>query len=72
MWDLHAVVINGIPLEEAQIISQEFIKNKNRKFYRITKNNSIRFRNISKQKFSKFRTKKLNENISLIFGLLKK
>jgi hypothetical protein len=72
MWDLHAVIINGIPLEEAQIISQEFIKNKNRKFYRITKNNSIRFRNISKQKFSKFRTKKLNENISLIFGLLKK
>lgn len=71
MWDLHAVIINNIPLEEAKIISQEIIKNKNRKFYRITKSGSIRFRNISKQKFKEFRTKKINDNISLIFGLLK-
>jgi penicillin V acylase-like amidase (Ntn superfamily) len=71
MWELHAVIINkNIPFNKAQKIAKEIINNKNRSFYRETKQ-SYRFRNISKQKFKKFRSHKVNDNISLIFGLLK-
>jgi hypothetical protein len=42
-----------IPLEEAIKISQDIIKNPNRKFMR-EETNTYRFRNISKQKFNKF------------------
>jgi len=69
-YELHAVIISkNIPLEEAKKISQEIIKNKNRTFYRETEN-SYRFRNIPKTKFNKksYRSKKINENITLIFG----
>lgn len=71
MWELHAVIINKkVPFNEAQKIAKEIINNKNRSFYRITKN-SYRFRNISKQKFKQFRSHKVNDNINLVFGLLK-
>ena len=71
MWAIHAVVINKvIPLEEAIKISQEIIKNHNRKFMR-EETNTYRFRNISKQKFNKFKTKVINENINIVFGRLK-
>ncbi len=71
VWDLHAVIISrDIPEKDARKISQEFINNKNRNFMRLT-DSSYRYRNISKQKFSKFRTKKLNDYISLIYGQLK-
>lgn len=71
MWVIHAVVINKvIPLEEARKISQEIIKNPNRKFMR-EETNTYRFRNISKQKFNKFKTKVINENINIVFGKLK-
>ena len=33
--------------------------------------NTYRFRNISKQKFNKFKTKVINENINIVFGRLK-
>ena len=83
MWAIHAVVINKVipvlkdwlvpselPLEEAIKISQEIIKNHNRKFMR-EETNTYRFRNISKQKFNKFKTKVINENINIVFGRLK-
>lgn len=70
-WALHAVLIKDMPLEEAQKIAQHIINNKNKTFYRITKS-SIRYRNLPKQKFKKgsFRTKRINKNISLVFGEL--
>lgn len=73
VYELHAVIFKKpFDLEEAKKIAQDIIKNKNRQFYRETKT-SYRFRNISKQKFIKksFRTKKVNDNISIIFGKLK-
>jgi len=73
MYALHAVLIDKtIPLEEATKISQEIINNKNRKYYRET-TNQYRFRNISKQKFIKksFRSKRINDQIVLVFGNLK-
>jgi len=70
-WDLHAVIINDtIPLKEAKEISQSFIKNPKRNFYRI-EYGKYRFRNLSKQKFSDFRTKIINDNIQTVWGKLK-
>ena len=71
-FELHAVIINkNIPFEEARKIASEIINNPNRKFYRET-GSSYRFRNIPKQKFNKktFRSKKINENVTLVFGEL--
>jgi hypothetical protein len=68
---LHAVVVKKpTDLKDAQSIADKFIKNVNRHFVRDTKS-SFRFRNIPKQKFNKFKTKKINDKISLIFGELK-
>lgn len=69
---IHAVIIKKpIDLNEAKRISQDFIKNKNRTFYRET-NSSYRFRNIPKTKFIKdsYRTQKINNYISVIYGKL--
>ena len=69
VYDLHAVIISrNIPIEKAKKIAKQFIHG-NRHFYRITKNN-YRFRNIPKTKFQKktFRSKKINEYITLIYG----
>ena len=70
-WELHAVIVKkNVPLEEVYKIQKEFIKG-NKKFIRET-NSSYRLRNIPKTKFIKntFRTKKINKNISLIYGQL--
>ena len=65
--ELHAVVIRKpITLEKAREIASEYIK-KNKTFYRETKN-SFRFRNIPKQKFKSFKSKKINPDITLIYG----
>lgn len=70
-YALHALVVKKpIDLKDAQSIADKFIKNVNRHFVRDTKS-SFRFRNIPKQKFNKFKTKKINDKISLIFGELK-
>ena len=69
-YEIHAVIIKkSIPFEEARKIASEIINNPNRKFYRETES-SYRFRNIPKQQFNKktFRSKKINENITLVFG----
>jgi hypothetical protein len=72
-YDLHAVIIKGLNTEEAQKIARDYIKNKKRKFSRITKSGSMRFRNVPKTKFIKksFRTKIINPNVSLVYGKLK-
>ena len=69
VYELHAVIISrNIPLEEAKQIAADFIP-PSRHYYRTTLN-SYRFRNIPKTKFDKgtFRSKKLNDNITLIYG----
>jgi hypothetical protein len=72
VWALHAVLISTKePLEKVKKQSQDIIKDKNRTFYRI-EGEHYRFRNLSKQKFSEFRSKIINDNITLIFGKLKK
>jgi hypothetical protein len=71
--ELHAVIIKKtIPLEKAKQISKEFIPS-NRNFYRET-TNSYRFRNIPKTMFKKgsYRSKVINSDITLIYGILKK
>ena len=70
--DLHAVIINkNIPLQKAQQIARQFIP-VNKKFYRVTEN-SYRFRNLPKTLFEKYsyRSKKINDNITLVYGILK-
>jgi len=67
-FTLHAVVVKKPKtLEEAQAIAKHFIKNKT--YNRETKS-SYRFRNHPKGEFvpGSFKTKKLNEHTSLIFG----
>jgi hypothetical protein len=68
---LHAVVTKDLKPNDALKAAQDIIKRPNI-FSRITKNNSIRFRNIPKTKFIKrtFRSKVINPNITLIFGKL--
>lgn len=69
---LHNVIIKKtIPLDEAKRIAKDIIKDDKKSFYRETEN-SYRFRNIPKTKFIKksFKTKKVNDNISLTFGKL--
>lgn len=71
---LQAVVIpkGKLNLDEAKKKAQDIIKDKKKKFVRIT-DQSFRFRNIPKQKFIKgsFKTKKLNDGTLLILGELK-
>lgn len=72
-WALHAVIIKKpYDLDKAKEIVEEYIKDGKKHYYRETAK-SYRFRNIPKTKFIKksFRTKKINPNISLIFGKLK-
>jgi hypothetical protein len=73
MYQLHAVIISKeIPLTKAKEMAEGIIKDKSKTFYRETKE-SYRFRNIPKTKFDSktFRTKVINNDVSLIFGKLK-
>lgn len=81
-YELHAVIVNknvtsAKPpalrvFEEARRISKNFIP-LNRNFYRET-TNSFRFRNIPKQQFEKgtFKSKKVNKDITLVYGKMKR
>ena len=71
--ELHAVIVKKpISKEEAIKIGQSVVKSKSKKFVRET-SESFRFRNIPKQKFNpkSFKTKKINPQISMVFGKLK-
>lgn len=67
---LHAVVVKKpMPLALARLRAQRFIKNKNKTFYRETED-SYRFRNIPKQAFKDFFSKKIDDDITLVLGHL--
>jgi len=71
-FGLHAVLINSdLPMEEALKLARE-ISGKKKLFHRKTKMHH-RFRNIPKTKFEKksFKSKKINDKITLVFGKLK-
>ena len=66
--ELHAVVIRkNISLEKAREIASQYMDTNKKKFFRETKN-LFRFRNIPKQKFKSFRSKKINPDTTLIYG----
>ena len=70
--ELHAVIIKKpVKLSAAKKMASDIIRNDKRKFYRETPD-SYRFRNIPKTKFSSFRSKPINDNITLVFGKMKK
>ena len=72
-YALHAVIVKKpVALEEARRIASDIINDPKKEFYRET-GTSVRFRNISKQKFvpKTFRTKKVNKQVSLVFGRLR-
>jgi hypothetical protein len=72
-FKIHAVIVKkNIDFYEAQKIAKDIINNPKRNFYRET-GSSWRFRNIAKTKFEpkSYRTKKINPNVSIIFGKLK-
>lgn len=72
MWELQSVVIKkSVPLEEARQTAHKFIGGRKR-FYE-EKDTEYWFRNIAGNQFKpdSFRTKKVNENIRLIYGQLK-
>jgi hypothetical protein len=67
---LHAVVVKKpIPLALARLRAQSFIKNKQKTFFRETED-SYRFRNIPKQSFKDFVSKKISDEITIILGHL--
>lgn len=71
-YELHTVVVKkDVPLDEARKIAKEFIKGK-QKFMRETEG-SYRFRNIPKSKFKarKYRSKIVNDNVTLVYGELR-
>ena len=63
-----AIIKKEVGLEKARKIAEEIIKKQN-PFMRETED-SYRFRNLPKTKFvqSSFRTKKVNDRVSLVFG----
>ena len=70
-WALHKVYIKKpISYEEAYKKAQEFIKNTSKTFVKEYEN-KFNFRNIPKQKFSEFRGKKINDDITVFYGKLK-
>lgn len=73
-YKLHAVIIKkDVGLKEAKRLSANFIDPKQKHYYRTT-GESYRFRNIPKTMFDPktYRTKVVNDNISLVYGKLKK
>jgi len=71
---LHAVIVkkDKHSLEDAKRLSQDIIKDSRKSFYRETED-SYRFRNIPKTAFipGTFKTKIINEGLSLVFGHLR-
>tara|TARA_R110000868_G_C10567992_1_gene737510 strand:- start:67 stop:288 length:222 start_codon:yes stop_codon:yes gene_type:complete len=67
--ELHAVIIKKeVGLEKAKKMAEDIIK-REKPFMRETED-SYRFRNIAKTKFKSdtFKTKKINDKVSLVFG----
>jgi hypothetical protein len=70
-WALHKVYIKKpMSFEDAYELAHEYIKDKNKIFVKEYPN-KFNFRNIPKTKFSKFRGKVINDDVTLIYGQLK-
>ena len=72
-YAIHVVSVNKkVPFDVALQHFHNIVKTNSKNFYTETKNN-YKFRNIPKTKFikSSYRTKKINKDISIIFGELK-
>ena len=70
VYELQVVIVKkGVGLEKARKIARDIIKTENP--YMRETGDSYRFRNIAKTKFKgdSFKTKKVNDDISLVFGL---
>jgi ribosomal protein S21 len=70
---IHAVKVHKrVPIEEALKHFQNITKNSKKSYYKEMKNH-YNFRNIPKTKFEPktYRTKKVNKDISIVFGKLK-
>lgn len=68
-YAIHSVIIKkNVPKEDAMEMAQDILKKKSK----MTElKNTYRFRNIPKTKFQDYRSKKINKNITLVFGELK-
>ena len=71
-YPIHAVIVKkrSVPREEADRMTLDILKKKKVPFMRETKN-TYRYRHIPKTKFSEFRSKKVNKDITIVFGKLK-
>jgi len=71
-YPIHAVIVKkrSVPREEADRIALDILKRKKVPFMRETKG-TYRYRHIPKTKFSEFRSKKVNKDITIVFGKLK-
>ncbi len=76
-WALHAVKIHNMNDNDAKQEAKKFIvpgkPGRKVKFFRRLKNGTLSFRNIPKTKFipRSYRSKKINDNITLVYGRLK-
>lgn len=69
-YAIHSVIVKkAVPKEEAIQMAEDILKKK--KFKMTELKNTYRFRNIAKTKFQEYRSKKINKNITLVFGELK-
>lgn len=73
MWKLHAVLIKkDLSPEQAKEQAEKIVKHAKEHIIKMRKtDNMYRFDVMDKTLFNKFRTKKVNENIDLVFGVLK-
>ena len=68
-WAIHTVLINkNIPYKEAEEHAFHMIHKKRKGYLEVE---HYRFTNIKAIFFSKFRTKKINANIDIVFGYFK-
>lgn len=72
-WALHAVLIKNMNETDAKKEAKKFIAIKRVHFFRRLKSGTLSFRNIPKTKFipRAYKSKKINDNITLIYGRLK-
>lgn len=72
VWALHAVIVHkNVPLEKAKKFAKDIIGDPTKTFYRVD-SESYRFRKYPKTYFNPktFKSKVVNENITLVFGEL--
>ena len=73
MWKLHAILISThLSPAQAKSHAEQIAKHAKEEIIKMRKtDNEYRFDVIDKKMFNKFRTKKINDDIELIFGMLK-